>query len=49
MNQEEEERKKTEAIQAAQLAEAENDEEAHSEDMVLRSLSFLNCYILIVN
>ena len=31
---EEEERKKNEAIQAAQLAEAENDEEVASEDMV---------------
>lgn len=34
VKQEEEERKKTEAIQAAQMAEAENDEEAQSEDMV---------------
>ena len=31
---EEEERKKNEALQAAQLAEAENDEEVASEDMV---------------
>lgn len=35
VKQEEEERKKTEAIQAAQMAEAENDEESQSEDMVL--------------
>lgn len=34
VKQEEEERKKTEAIQAAQMAEAENDEESQSEDMV---------------
>uniref|UniRef100_A0A7M5VDT5 histone acetyltransferase n=1 Tax=Clytia hemisphaerica TaxID=252671 RepID=A0A7M5VDT5_9CNID len=34
---EEEERKKNEALQAAQLAEAENDEEVASEDMVVTS------------
>ena len=33
-NQEEEERKKTEALQAAQLAEAENNEESQTDDMV---------------
>ena len=33
VNQEEEERKKTEAIQAAQIAEAENKEESQSDDL----------------